>query len=155
MESLLEFRLTDGSQSLLPVIAPVGIGVGGESYNINADWAASSLAQAMKVDQLIYVTDQNGVLDGQCEMGGELISELDLKSMGRLIQTQVVRGGMLAKLNAVQSALNGGVPKVWIVNGRSPGILKQLLLEKINTGTRCTPGLNQPLFLEKEEVIHV
>ncbi len=95
----------------VPVIAPVGIGQNGVCYNINADWAAAHLAVALKVDQLIFLTDQTGVLDED----GDCIRQLDTEGILNMIACRVVSGGMLAKTQSVLYALNHGVPTVRIL----------------------------------------
>lgn len=92
----------------LPVIAPLGVGVGGECYNINADWSAAHLAVALKVDQLLFMTDQNGILDEE----GTVIESVDIAGLNNLIEAKMVTGGMLTKVNAILYALNHGVSLV-------------------------------------------
>lgn len=98
----------------VPVIAPVGVGVDGQSYNINADWAASRLAGALQVDQLIYLTDQPGVLNSD----GSVLTTLCAAEIEGLIADGVVTGGMMTKMNSVLNALNSGVEAVRIMNGK-------------------------------------
>lgn len=133
IESLLGFRDADETDPILPIIAPVGIGVGGDAFNINADWAATYLANALKVDWLVFVTDQNGILGRD----NTLIEQVTSDELQELIDTQVVQGGMLAKAGAVQFALENGIPRVAILNGKQRKALIQLVLENGKLGTEC------------------
>lgn len=99
----------------VPVIAPLGFGAGGERYNINADWAATHLAVALAVDELLFLTDQDGILDSRREP----IREVDDAGLARLIEDGVVQGGMLTKTRAVRFALANGVGRVTV--GRASG----------------------------------
>lgn len=98
--------------SPLPMIAPLGVGLKGEAYNINADWAASHLAVALKVDQLLFVTDQTGIMDEE----GQIISDVDADGLQNMIDCKVVSGGMLTKTRSVLHALKNGIPTVRILN---------------------------------------
>jgi acetylglutamate kinase len=133
IESLLGFLDTPRADPVFPVIAPVGIGQRGEAYNINADWAATCLAEALKVDWLLFVTDQNGILGRD----GALIDQVSLEGLEELIVSQVVQGGMLTKARAIQYALQQGISRVAILNGKQPEALLQLVLQKIKMGTDC------------------
>lgn len=118
--------------SPIPVLAPLGVGpqVSGaicESLNINADWAASRLAQALKAHYLVFLTDQSGILDNQ----GQLISKISCSGLQDLVQSQVVTGGMLTKVNTILSALKGGVQAVRVMNGQES--LKGLWSDPIGT----------------------
>lgn len=99
----------------LPVIAPIGVGVNGESFNINADRAAAFLAVGLKVDELIFLTDQPGIYDEE----GEIIRTVDAEGLNNLIDAKIVTGGMLAKTQAVLHALNNGVSSVKVTNARN------------------------------------
>lgn len=98
----------------VPVIAPVGVGLNGQAYNINADWAAARLAGALQVDQLIFLTDQVGVLDSSKQVYRSL-SEAQIHA---LIADGTVHGGMMTKMRSVLYALHSGIPKVRVMNGR-------------------------------------
>ncbi len=117
----------------IPVIAPIGIGKKGEAYNINADWAASRIAQAIGVKKVLFLTDQNGILGAD----GKLIQELDAGELENLIDTGVVKGGMLAKVRTVVHALRHGVSDVHIINARHPhGLIEELFTDR-GVGTVC------------------
>lgn len=117
----------------IPVIAPVGLGRDGKAYNINADWAASRIASALGVTKMIFLTDQDGILDKQ----GKLIPELDAAELEHLIESGVVNGGMLAKARTVVHALKNHVTDVHIVNARRPhGLIEELFTDR-GVGTVC------------------
>jgi acetylglutamate kinase len=103
---------------LIPVIAPVGVGAGGESYNINADLVAGEVAAALRAEKLIHLTDVQGIL-----VGGQLVSTLSRKDVERLIQDGVIDGGMLPKVESALRALEGGTGKAHIIDGRVPHVI--------------------------------
>jgi len=114
------------SSPLIPVIAPVGVGKKGEAYNINADWAASRIAEALKIKKVFFLTDQDGILDAQMK----LISELDAGQLESLIEQGVIKGGMLAKAQTIIYALRHGVKDVHIINARRPhGLIEELFTD--------------------------
>ena len=99
-------------EKLLPVASCLGLGDDGELYNINADHMAAASAEFIGADQLIYLTDVAGVLDGD-----KVLSEISCTQMGQLVESRVVSGGMVLKLEAAKRALEGGVRQVHIVGG--------------------------------------
>ncbi|MFN3813969.1 MAG: acetylglutamate kinase [Aquificaceae bacterium] len=114
-------------KNYIPVIAPVGIGEWGEPYNINADIVASEIARYLKAEKLMFLTDSQGVLDSQ----GELISSLNREGAYRLIREGVIKGGMIPKVKSSLKALEGGVRKVHIIDGRIPhSILLEVFTEE-------------------------
>jgi acetylglutamate kinase len=98
----------------IPVIAPVGVGDSGETYNINADLVAGQLAEALGAEKLILLTDVEGVKDKK----GELLPTLKIAQARKLIQDGVVGEGMIPKVECCIEALRGGVAKTHIVDGR-------------------------------------
>ena len=98
----------------IPVIAPVGAGKDGETYNINADLVAGRIAASLKARKLILLTDQRGVLDKD----GQLISTLTMTEAQGRIADDTVKGGMIPKVRCCLEALEGGVGKAHIVDGR-------------------------------------
>jgi acetylglutamate kinase len=94
------------------------MGPGNELYNINADHMAAACAEFLAADQLIYLTDVAGVLDG-----GKVISAITCEEIERLVQCRVVSGGMVLKLEAAKRALEGGVRGVHIVGGTAADAL--------------------------------
>ena len=106
------------SSGLVPVAPCLGIASDNELYNINADHMAAACAEYLAADQLIYLTDVAGVLDGE-----RVISALTFEEAERLVQCRVVSGGMVLKLEAAKRALEGGVRGVHILGGTAPGAL--------------------------------
>ena len=127
--TIIHSILKDG----IPVIAPIGVGSAGEAFNINADWAASMIAQALGIKKVLFLTDQDGILDRD----SKLIQEIDAAELENLIDTGVVTGGMLAKTQTVLSALRNGVSDVHIANARRPHALIEELFTDGGVGTIC------------------
>jgi acetylglutamate kinase len=100
--------------SLVPIASCLGLGADGELYNINADHMAAACAEFIQADQLVYLTDVAGVLDG-----GKVISAISCEQIDHLVESRVVSGGMILKLEAAKRALEGGVLEVRIVGGES------------------------------------
>jgi acetylglutamate kinase len=104
--------LDDGN--FIPVIAPVGVGADGKTYNINADLVAGKVAAALQAEKLILLTDVQGVLDKK----GELITTLTAKEAEGLITQGIASAGMIPKITCCLEALAGGVGKAHIIDGR-------------------------------------
>jgi acetylglutamate kinase len=102
------------SNKWIPIIAPVGVGPGGEVYNINADLVAGKVASSLEAEKFILLTDVEGVLDGK----KRLISTVDAKTAGRFIQEGTISGGMIPKVKCCLEALREGVQKTHIIDGR-------------------------------------
>lgn len=102
------------NSDFIPVIAPIGVGDTGQSYNINADLVAGKLAEVLKAEKLILLTNTAGLLDSN----GELLTGLDAKQVNKLIDDGVIYGGMLPKISCALSAVNGGVSSAHIIDGR-------------------------------------
>jgi len=105
-------------EGLLPVTPCLGLGADNELYNINADHMAAACAEYLGADQLIYLTDVPGVLNGD-----RVLSVVSCEEIERLVQARVVSGGMVLKLEAAKRAIEGGVHEVRIVGGTSPDSL--------------------------------
>ena len=119
-------------EKLLPVASCLGLGADGELYNINADHMAAASAEFIRAEQLIYLTDVAGVLDGE-----KVLSAISCEQIDQLVQSRVVSGGMVLKLEAAKRALEGGVRQVHIVGGNSAAAaLAPSLFESAAT-TRC------------------
>jgi acetylglutamate kinase len=118
----------------IPVIAPVGAGPGGETYNINADLVAGAVAGALKAEKLILLTDQAGILDKD----RNLIPALDKKKVETLIKTGAISGGMLPKTKSCFEALDAGCVKVHIIDGRVPHALLLEIFTREGIGTEIT-----------------
>jgi len=105
-------------EGLLPVAPCLGISADNQLYNINADHMAAACAEYIGAEQLIYLTDVAGVLDGE-----RVLSAVTCVEIERLVQSRVVSGGMVLKLEAAKRAIEGGVRQVRIVGGTSPDAL--------------------------------
>ena len=101
---------------LIPVIAPIGVGAGGETYNINADTVAGAIAGALGASRLLLLTDVIGVLD----KAGELISDLTVERIRELRADGTITGGMIPKLETCTKAVEDGVDAAVILDGRVP-----------------------------------
>ncbi len=116
--------LTD--QGFIPVIAPVGIGEKGETYNINADLVAAKIASALNAERLILLTDVDGLLDED----GKLVSSANAETIHGMIKNGNIKGGMIPKMECALEALNHGVQKSHIINGtRSHALLLELFTD--------------------------
>jgi acetylglutamate kinase len=118
----------------IPVIAPVGVGGNGETYNINADLVAGAVAGALKAEKLILLTDQSGILD----KGNKLIPTLNKQNVEMLINSGIITGGMLPKTRSSFEALDAGCAKVHIIDGRVPHALLLEIFTKEGVGTEIT-----------------
>jgi acetylglutamate kinase len=114
-----------------PVIAPIGVGDDGETYNINADLVAGEIAAALGAEKLMHLTDVQGIKDAT----GRLISTLSRKDAERLMQEGVIDGGMVPKVESSLRALEGGTAKAHIVDGRVPHAILLELFTREGVGT--------------------
>ncbi len=105
--------------NLIPVVAPIGVGKDGESYNINADTAAGAIAAALDADKLIMLTDVAGILD----KSGALVSEVSPAKAKEFLADGTVSGGMIPKLECCLEAIDNGVGAAQILDGRIPHVL--------------------------------
>jgi acetylglutamate kinase len=111
----------------IPVIAPIGVGADGVTYNINADWVAGEIASALKAEKLLMLTDVKGILDSK----GELCSTLTPKKVKELIRKGIIRSGMLPKVESCLTSLANSVSKAHIIDGRvSHSILLEIFTDK-------------------------
>lgn len=116
-----------GSAGFIPVISPTGVGEQGESYNINADTVAGDIAAALKAEKLLFLTDVAGILDRD----KKLLPTLDPDDIRTLTQDGVIDGGMLPKVEGCVHALDHGVAKTHIIDGRVPhSVLLELFTER-------------------------
>ncbi len=115
----------------VPVIAPVGAGKKGETYNINADLVAGRIGASLKARKLILLTDTEGVLD----KAGDLISSIKMKEVPELIRGGTIKGGMIPKVNCCVDALKGGVRKAHIIDGRKEHAILLEIFTKTGVGT--------------------
>jgi acetylglutamate kinase len=113
--------------NFIPVIAPIGTDREGNTYNINADLVAGAVAASVKAEKLLMLTDVKGIRNAK----GRHISTLSRKEMQRLVKKCVIREGMLPKVHACLHALDGGVQKAHIIDGRMPhAILLEVFTDK-------------------------
>ena len=119
------------NEKMIPVIAPVGMGEDGLTYNINADTATGAISASMKASRMIMLTDVSGVLDEK----GNLIPELTINEALDLIKNKVVVGGMIPKLRTCIDAVEGGAEASVIMDGRMPHSLLLELFTEHGVGT--------------------
>ncbi|MFW5636110.1 MAG: acetylglutamate kinase [Thermodesulfobacteriota bacterium] len=122
------------ARGFIPIIAPVGTGESGETYNINADLVAGKIAQALSAGRFILLTDVDGVLDKE----GELISSIDAATIQRMVEEGSISGGMIPKIEHALEALQNGVGKTHIINGKKRHALLLELFTDSGIGTQVT-----------------
>jgi acetylglutamate kinase len=120
----------------IPVIAPIGVGPKGETYNINADTVAGAVAGALNAERLMLLTDVEGVLD----QDKKLISRLTVRQARDLIADGTISGGMIPKIQTAIDAVEGGVNAAVILDGRIPHVLLLELFTEHGAGTLITAG---------------
>lgn len=120
-----------GKEGFIPVISPVGAGPKGETLNINADYVASAIASSLKAEKLILLTDVPGIIDKK----EKIISTLKKRQIGRLVGDGTISGGMLPKVQACLKAIENGVSKTHIIDGRVPHCLLLEIFTKEGIGT--------------------
>jgi len=119
------------SGDFIPVIAPIGVGVDGESYNINADVVAGKLAEILKAEKLVLLTNTPGVLD----KSGALLTGLTPRQIDDLVADGTLSGGMLPKISSALDAARNGVKSVHIIDGRVEHALLLEILTDHGVGT--------------------
>ncbi|KHF26426.1 acetylglutamate kinase [Solemya velum gill symbiont] len=117
--------------NFIPVIAPIGVGKDGLSYNINADLVAGKMAEVLEAEKLILLTNIEGLLDQQ----GKLLTGLDTKRVGDLIADGTIHGGMLPKIGCALDAVKSGVASAHIIDGRVPHAVMVELFTDQGIGT--------------------
>ncbi len=125
---------TLSQEGFIPVVAPVGFGSDGETFNINADLVASQVAMSLSAGRLVYITDVDGVMDA----AGELISSITAAEVRRLVEDGTISGGMIPKIEYALEALRNGVGKVPIINGTRRHALLLELFTDSGIGTEVT-----------------
>ncbi len=118
-------------ERFIPVIAPIGVGADGESYNINADLVAGKIAGALKAEKLILLTDVAGVKDKD----GELLTSIPFSQVSRLIDDNVIVGGMIPKVTCCLDALEEGTGKAHIIDGRVEHAVLLEIFTDVGIGT--------------------
>jgi acetylglutamate kinase len=125
----------EGTQ-IVPVIAPIGWGPDGHTYNINADTAAGAIAGALHARKLILLTDVEGVMDAE----GRLISQLSMAAAEQMLADGTASGGMIPKLETCLAALRAGVGAVHVLDGRLPHVLLLETFTEAGVGTKIDPA---------------
>lgn len=130
-EALVFFEESD----IIPVIAPIGVGENGETYNINADSAAGAISAALGAHKLIMLTDVPGVLDKE----GNLVSKLTFHEAQKYIKNGIISGGMIPKVETCMDAISNNTDAAHILDGRIPHVLLLELFTEHGTGTMIVP----------------
>ncbi len=120
------------SGNFIPVIAPIGVGPDGQSYNINADLVAGKIAEVLRAEKLLLLTDTTGVLD----RAGHLLTGLDARQVQALIDDGTIHGGMLPKIGCALDAVRGGVKAAHIIDGRIEHAVLVELFTDAGIGTK-------------------
>jgi len=125
-------------EELIPVIATVGVDDHGQAYNVNADAAAAAIAQALHAEKLVYLTDVAGLYR---DVGDDasLVSRIDVAGLDALLDTGTIADGMLPKLRSCVDALQGGVHRAHILDGRLPHALLLEFFTREGIGTMVHP----------------
>jgi acetylglutamate kinase len=131
-EALVLFEESD----IIPVIAPIGRGSNGETYNINADSVAGAIASAIAAHKLIMLTDVPGLLDKE----GNLVSEVTVAQAQKLMKNKTITGGMIPKIETCIKAVTNSVEAAHILDGRVPHVLLLEIFTAHGTGTMMLPS---------------
>jgi acetylglutamate kinase len=123
-------------EGFIPIIAPVGVDEYGETYNINADAVASSVAAALQAKKLVLLTDVPGILDGT----NQRISTLDRREAARALDSGIITGGMIPKVKCCMEAVESGVEKAHILDGRLENSIILEMFTKGGIGTQFVAG---------------
>ena len=123
-------------KGIIPVIAPLGMGRQGETFNINGDTAAGAIAAALKADRLLLLTDVAGVKDAS----GEVLTELTASQIDAMIADGSIAGGMIPKTQTALNALEGGVRAAVILDGRAPNACLLELFTEHGAGSIIRQG---------------
>ena len=124
------------TQAFIPVIAPIGVGDDGETYNINADLVAGKLAITLNAEKLMLLTNTPGVLDST----GQLLTDLKTSEIPSLIENETIAGGMIPKVECIVDAVQNGVNSSLILDGRVEHALLLELFTDSGIGTQIEPG---------------
>ena len=124
----------------VPVVASVGMGPNGETYNINADTVAGAIAAALKAEKVIFLTDVGGLL-ADPEDESSVISECSAAEVMEFVESSKVSKGMIPKLEAVLTSLEGGAAAAHIIDGRiAHSVLLEIMTDDAGLGTKIVPG---------------
>ncbi len=122
-------------KDVIPVIAPLGAGRNGETFNVNGDTAAGAIASALKADRLLLLTDVSGVKN----QDGEVLTELKAGQIRKMTRDGVIAGGMIPKTETALDALHSGVRAVVILDGRAPNAVLLELFTEHGAGSLIRP----------------
>ena len=130
------------SRDFIPVVAPIGVGAGGEAYNINADLVAGKLAETLKAEKLVLMTNTVGVLDKH----GTLLTGLTSSEIDALFADGTISGGMLPKIGSALDAVKNGVASSHIIDGRVEHALLLEVLTNEGVGTMIRADATPPRY---------
>ena len=116
---------------MIPVIAPVGYGINGETYNINADTAAGAIASSLKAERILLLTDVEGVLDSE----KKLIPSISVTQAESMINSKIITGGMIPKIETCLATVEAGVKAAVIIDGRSSHAILREIFTTSGSGT--------------------
>jgi acetylglutamate kinase len=122
------------NSDFIPVIAPIGVGKDGATYNINADLVAGKIAEVLKAEKLMLLTNIAGLLDKQ----GNILTGLSTKQVDALIEDGTIYGGMLPKIGCALDAVKNGVTSAHIIDGRVPHAVLLEIFTNEGVGTLIT-----------------
>jgi len=125
-------------EQFIPVIAPLGLGADGKTYNVNADEAAGAIAGALKAEKLVFLTDVPGICRKKDDPKS-LLSSVKVRDVAKLIKSGVIFGGMIPKVEACLQAVKSGVHKTHIINGTLPHALLLEIFTPQGVGTEIVP----------------
>jgi len=125
-------------EQFIPVIAPLGLGADGKTYNVNADEAAGAIAGALRAEKLVFLTDVPGIYRKKNDPKS-LLSSVKIKEIGKLIKSGVISGGMIPKVEACLHAVKSGVHKTHIIDGTLPHALLLEIFTPQGVGTEIVP----------------
>jgi acetylglutamate kinase len=125
-------------EKFIPVIAPLGLGTDGKTYNVNADEAAGAIAGALKAEKLVFLTDVPGICRKKNDPKS-LLSTVRVKDIAKLIKSGVISGGMIPKVEACLHAVKSGVHKTHIIDGTLPHALLLEIFTPQGVGTEIVP----------------
>ena len=123
---------------MIPVVAPIGVGEDGHTYNINADTVAAAVAGALEAERILYLTDVEGLLADVNDPSSR-ISRIGLSGLAALIDNGAISGGMIPKVQACVDAVEAGVGSAHMVDGRIPHVLLLELFTDMGIGTMVLP----------------
>ena len=131
-----EFLRSLHAAEIIPVIAPIGAGRNGETFNVNGDTAAGAIAASLTADRLLLLTDVSGVKNAE----GEVVTELTPDQIRKMTDEGTIAGGMIPKTETALTAIDGGVRAVVILDGRAPNACLLELYTDHGAGSLIRPG---------------